>query len=109
MGGMAMLTPADWVERRSAVRIPVDLDARVFPGALQCRVLDLSDKGARVRFDDPTVHADDLILVLWEDGRAFEAHAVWWRGEEIGVRFIRACTLESPTPTVFAEACRAWM
>lgn len=94
-------------DRRSEARVAVELDARIFPGARAGVIKDLSPRGARVRLDgDPG--PDDLILVVWASGQAYEGQAVWWRGDEIGVRFIRTCQLAQPVPLAFREAQQIW-
>ena len=105
---MSMLASPDPKERRSEVRVPVRLDARVFPGLRACLVRDLSANGARIQFEDPDVGPDEVVLVLWDSGQAFEAQAVWWLNDEIGVRFIRACELTNTVPTPFQDAKLAW-
>lgn len=104
-----MATPQilDADDRRSATRLAVRLEARIFPGGRPCLIKDFSLNGARVQVDgDPC--PDELILVIWASGQAFEGQAVWWRGDEIGVRFIRTCQLSQPAPAVFREAQLLW-
>jgi hypothetical protein len=105
---MSMTASPDVHERRAQVRVPVRLDARVFPGRRTCLVRDLSANGARVQFSEPGPGPDEVVLVLWDSGQAFEAQAVWWLNDEIGVRFIRACELTNPVPTPFQDAKLAW-
>ena len=105
---MSMTATEDPRERRTAVRVPVRLDARIFPGHRECLVRDLSAHGARVQFSEPGPGPDEVVLVLWDSGQAFEAQAVWWLNDEIGVRFIRACELTQPVPTPFVDAKVAW-
>ena len=105
---MSMAASPDPRERRSQVRVPVRLDARVFPGLRACLVRDLSASGARIQFADPDVGPDEVVLVLWDSGQAFEAQAVWWLNDEIGVRFIRAIELTNAVPTPFQDAKLAW-
>jgi hypothetical protein len=71
-------------------------------------VRDLSANGARVQFSEPGPGPDEVVLVLWDSGQAFEAQAVWWLNDEIGVRFIRACELTNAVPTPFQDAKLAW-
>ena len=105
---MSMTASLEPKERRSAMRVPVKLDARVFPGRRACLVKDLSVHGARVQFSDPGHGPDEVVLVLWDSGQAFEAQAVWWLNDEIGVRFIRACELTVAVPSPFQDAKLAW-
>ena len=105
---MSMLASLDPKERRTEVRVPVRLDARVFPGHRACLVRDLSQNGARIQFVDEGAGPDEVVLVLWDSGQAFEAHAVWWLNDEIGLRFIRACELTQAAPAMFQEAKVAW-
>ncbi|HEY5410264.1 MAG TPA: PilZ domain-containing protein [Caulobacteraceae bacterium] len=103
-----MLAQSSTQERRVSVRVPVRLDARVFPGTRSCLVRDLSAHGARIQFDEPGGGPDEVVLVLWDSGQAFEAQAVWWLNDEIGVRFIRACELTNPVPVPFQDAKQVW-
>jgi hypothetical protein len=105
---MATPQPCQHDERRSASRLVVSLEARLFPGGQTCLVRDFSMKGARIELSGPDSAPDDLVLVIWASGQAFEAQAVWWRGSEIGVRFIRTCELSRPAPPIFREAQLAW-
>jgi hypothetical protein len=105
---MSMASNAEPRERRTQVRVPVRLDARVFPGVRACLVRDLSQNGARIQFSEPGHGPDEVVLVLWDSGQAFEAQAVWWLNNEIGVRFIRACELTNAVPTPFVDAKMAW-
>ena len=105
---MSMLASPDPKERRTQVRVPVRLDARVFPGHRICLVRDISENGARIQFVDSGAGPDEVVLVLWDSGQAFEAQAVWWLNDEIGVRFIRACELNHSVPAPFVDAKLAW-
>lgn len=105
---MSMSATSQGQERRTAVRVPVRLDARLFPGHRDCLVKDLSASGARIQFTEPGGAPDEVVLVLWDSGQAFEAQAVWWLNDEIGLRFIRACELTQPAPAMFQEAKVAW-
>jgi hypothetical protein len=104
---MAMPQP-NYEERRTEPRLAVRLEARLFPGGRPCLVKDISLKGARIELSGPESASDELVLVVWLTGQAFEAQAVWWRGSEIGVRFIRTCELSRPAPPTFREAQLAW-
>ena len=105
---MSMTATPSPQDRRTDVRVPVRLDARLFPGHRSCLVRDLSANGARIQFVEPGAGPDEVVLVLWDSGQAFEAQAVWWLNDEIGVRFIRACELTEPAPAMFQEAKVAW-
>jgi hypothetical protein len=105
---MSMTASSQGADRRTAVRVPVRLEAKVFPGDRSCLVKDLSANGARIQFVEPGASPDEVVLVLWDSGQAFEAHAVWWLNDEIGLRFIRACELTQPAPAMFQEAKVAW-
>jgi hypothetical protein len=104
---MAMPQP-NYEERRTEPRHVVRLDARLFPGDRPCEIKDISLKGARIELGGSESSPDELVLVVWLTGQAFEAQAVWWRGSEIGVRFIRTCELSRPAPPTFREAQLAW-
>jgi len=97
--------PAD---RRRVPRIPTTLRGKVFPGAVDCIVSDLSDLGACLTFESEPVENDRLLLVIWSTGIAFDAEVRWRQGRRVGVQCISRCDFRSRTPAVFHEARAIW-
>jgi|SRR5580658_9983890 hypothetical protein len=96
------------VERRAVARVPTSLRGKVFPGGRDCRISDMTRRGARLSFDGPAPDGAGLTLVVWANGGAFEAVACWRRGAEIGVRFVASRDLRRPAPPHLAEAQALW-
>jgi hypothetical protein len=97
-------------DRRAAERIPVQLRGKVFPGAIDCLVTDFTKLGARLRFEGrPAPDGDEMTMVVWSSGVAFEAHVRWRREDEIGVAFAASRDLRRPAPAHLAEAQALWM
>ena len=96
-------------DRRAAERIATSLRGKIFPGGTDCVVADFSKMGARLRFDGPPPEGEQLILVVWSSGVAFEAQVRWRHGVELGVRFASSRDLRRPAPPQLAEAQALWM
>jgi hypothetical protein len=83
------------VERRKGARQSIDLFAfvRSIEGSkllARCKILDLSEEGARLRLDCPADVPQRFLLVMSTDGRAFRRCQVKWRSAtEVGVQFRR--------------------
>ncbi len=105
---MAMAPPDRFDDRRREPRIPVELDARVYPGALPCIVCDRSASGARLRFAHSVVLPQVIIVVFWRSGQAHESQVMWRHGSEAGLRFLRGADLKGMVPAAFAPAKAAW-
>jgi hypothetical protein len=105
MSDEAWRSPKD---RRREVRVSADIDARLLPGGLVCRITDRSAGGARVRLVQPGVLPTACVLVEWPTGRAHEAQVMWRQGSEAGLRFTRSCDLRGMVPAIFVDAKRLW-
>jgi hypothetical protein len=58
------------------------------PFASECLVRDLSELGARIKFDRPPAATSDLLeLHLPVKGQKLKARVCWRNGDEFGVRF----------------------
>ena len=97
MGGTWYRSSADrkdWVQKRKEPRKTVELLAllRAVDGGAplgNCKVLDISERGARLTLDCPSDVPEHFFLVLY--GRAFRRCQVKWRSAtEVGVQFSRA-------------------
>lgn len=96
-------------DRRAAARIATSLRGKLFPGAIDCVITDFTKLGARLRFEGPLPDGDQLIMVVWSSGVAFEAAVRWRRADEIGVAFASSRDLRRPAPAHLAEAQTLWM
>jgi hypothetical protein len=96
-------------ERRILERTPTALRAKVFPGAIDCVIKDFNERGARLRFTEPTVMGEQIVVVIWSSGLAFEAVTRWRSSREIGVQFSVGRDLRRPTPAHLAEIRAQWI
>ena len=96
-------------DRRAAERIATSLRGKVFPGGIDCLVTDFTKMGARLRFDGAAPDGDQLIMVVWSSGVAFEARVRWRRSGEIGVQFASSRDLRRPAPPHLIEAQTLWL
>jgi hypothetical protein len=97
-------------DRRAAARIPTSLRGKVFPGGVDCLITDFTKFGARLSFKaGPAPDGDQLIMVVWSSGVAFEANVRWRHEDEIGVSFASSRDLRRPAPPKLAEAQALWM
>lgn len=95
-------------DQRKHTRLQTDFVAKLFPGPLECVVVDFSAGGAGVVMTSTETPPDELVLVLWASGRAFEAQSVWWRDNRVGLRFLRSCDLRDRVPRPFVAAQALW-
>lgn len=95
-------------DRREAERLALRTDAKTFPRAQDCVVIDISAHGARIRFEDGEPDSKPKVVVFWKTGQAFEVSLAWRRSNEIGVRFLRTCRLDGHVAGVFKAAQAAW-
>jgi hypothetical protein len=100
---------ASLAERRALERLPTALRAKVFPGAVDCVIRDYNDRGAKLAFNERTALDDQVVVVIWSSGLAFEAAIRWRAGTEIGVQFQIGRDLRRPTPAHLAEIRAQWM
>jgi len=82
------------VNRRRSVRRAIGYRARIVASdgswTRDCRVLDVSQSGAKLAIDQPAELPSDFILALSERGAAMRrCHVVWTAEREIGVKFER--------------------
>ncbi|HWF77125.1 MAG TPA: PilZ domain-containing protein [Caulobacteraceae bacterium] len=96
-------------DRRATARIPTSLRGKVFPGAVDCQITDFTKFGARLRFKAGLPDGDEVILVVWSSGVAFEATVRWRHEDEVGVSFASSRDLRRPAPPHLAEAQALWM
>lgn len=79
------------VDRRMVSRTEVDWEALgIFPGTdstMQCNVIDVSDKGARLNLGEVDILPSCFRLFLPVSKAIRECEEVWRNGREIGVVF----------------------
>lgn len=79
------------VDRRMVSRTEVDWEALgIFPGTdstMQCNVIDVSDKGARLNLGEVDILPSCFRLFLPVSRAIRECEEVWRNGREIGVVF----------------------
>ena len=80
--------------RRKSIRRAIGYGAKIVAtdGSWnrECRVLDVSETGAKLAIDQPTELPQDFMLSLSAHGSAIrQCQVVWAAGCEIGVRFER--------------------
>ena len=96
-------------DRRATARIATSLRGKVFPGAVDCQITDFTKFGARLRFKGALPDGDQVTMVVWSSGVAFEADIRWRHADEIGVSFSSSRDLRRPAPPHLAEAQALWM
>jgi hypothetical protein len=96
-------------DRRATARIATSLRGKVFPGAIECVITDFNKVGARLRFKGAAPDGDQVIMVVWSSGVAFEANVRWRKEAEIGVSFASSRDLRRPAPSHLAEAQALWL
>ena len=67
----------DFSDRRALERLATTLRGKLFPGELDCMITDYNARGARLHFEEPPPADENLVLVVWSSGVAFEATARW--------------------------------
>jgi hypothetical protein len=80
--------------RRGSIRRAIGYGAKIVAtdGSWDrdCRVLDVSDSGAKLAVDQPRALPRDFFLALSTHGKAARrCHVVWTADREIGVKFER--------------------
>jgi hypothetical protein len=98
----------DFRDRRAAERVPTALRGKVFPGEVDCTIVDFSKRGARLRFSQPPEIGERLIVVVWSSGLAFEAVTRWRARAEVGVQFLSSRDLRRPAPPHLVEVQALW-
>jgi PilZ domain len=98
------------VERRQSAR------ARVIYGGvlaynrrqstIECVIRNVSEDGAKVEFDNPTVLPDVIDLLIAKKDRAFTAKIAWRQANEAGLAF-QLVEQDAPIPLDWARRLRA--
>jgi hypothetical protein len=99
----------NWEERRALPRLPTTLRAKAFPGEHDCIIKDYNERGARLYFPGRPQLAEQLVVVVWSTGLAFEAFTRWKSATEIGVRFVRSCDFRGRAPSHLLDIKALWM
>ena len=98
----------DYSDRRALPRLPTTLRAKVFPGEYDCVIKDYNERGARLSFTGRAPTEDNLVVVVWSTGLAFEAVTRWRSPTEVGVRFIRSCDFRGRAPSHLLDIKALW-
>jgi len=96
-------------ERRESERMATTLRGKVFPGAVDCSIRDMSRRGARLAFEDGPYVGTPAVVVIWTTGCAFEVTQRWAAGDEIGVLFHHRRDLRGKAPPHMAEIKALWL
>lgn len=84
--------------RREAARAGVLKSAKIVTGqsVLNCVVLDVSERGARVRLEAMTM-LPERVMLCFRGGAAFNATRRWARAQEVGLEFAGSAALTART------------
>ena len=89
-------------ERRNTTRKKSFLQGRIYfnnrRSALDCLIRDISDTGAKLIFSDSVQTPDTIELYVPQKEQTLRAEVQWRRGDEIGVSFTDAETLNADRP-----------
>jgi hypothetical protein len=107
MGYLPDMAPAS--DRRVFERTATTLRGKVFPGAVDCKIRDMSRRGARLGFEGEPPAEDPTVVVIWTTGFAFEVTKRWTAGDEIGVLFSNRCDLRGKVPPHLVEIKAEWL
>ena len=93
--------PGGSPEQRGIARQGVLWAAKLDTGdaVIDCIVLDISIRGARVRFGAPVAVPERVVLRL-RDGTRLDAWRRWSRGTQLGLEFVGAGVALSPSETM---------
>jgi hypothetical protein len=95
-------------DRRALERVVTALRGKVFPSGDDCVIANFTKHGALLRFVHRPSVTDQVILVVWSSGVAFEAQVRWRSRHDIGVQFHSSRDLRRPAPAHLAEIQALW-
>jgi hypothetical protein len=77
------------LDRRCEARTQTAIAAMIIGDGVNdpCTIIELSDRGARVRVDVPSVLPHAVLLRMTEFAVTLPAQVVWGNGNEYGMRF----------------------
>jgi hypothetical protein len=101
-------TATTFAERRALERLPTTLRGKIFPGAMDCLITDYNARGARLHFEEPPPAEDQVVLVIWSSGLAYEAAPRWRGGTDMGVLFTSSCDFRGRTPAHLSAIRDQW-
>jgi hypothetical protein len=90
-------------------RTPTRMRGKVFPGQLDCIIIDFSRRGARLRFSGQTPTEDRIVVVIWSTGIAIEACRCWRDATEAGWQFLSCFDLRGVVPEPLADVKVQWL
>lgn len=105
------LFPSDRPERRTEPRRPANVAGVVVgPGLeLGCTIVDVSDKGMRIRLSRNLALPEEVTVVEVGAGLAHEARVVRRQGMEAGLKRLGQTRLGGLVPARLAPARAAWL
>ena len=85
-------------ERRVRRRPTAAMAAGALDGALlfKCKMLDVSEAGARLRLDAEATAPDRFQLIDIQAGVTYSARVVWRRGPVAGIAFLHTRSVDDP-------------
>jgi len=95
-------------DRRTYQRMPTTLRGKVFPGAVDCVIRDMSRRGAKLGFTGQPPQGDQFVVVIWTTGAALEATRRWSTSNEIGVHIHNRVDLRGTVAPHLAEVKAQW-
>ena len=103
---MSQPAPNHDSNQRVAPRVRTLIAARVIfnngQSTLDCLIRNLSDTGAKLTVSAAVTLPDCFDLFIPQKSMTRRVRIVWWRGEEVGVRFEDAPRSESSSPDASA-------
>src|SRR6185295_622195 len=100
---MSSATEPRAVERRRTARQKSFLRGMIYfnnrRNAVDCLVRDISVYGARLIFSDAVTTPDVLDLYIPQKEQTLRVQVIWRHGQEVGVAFAQAATVEPATET----------
>ena len=77
--------------------------------SVHCTILDMSQRGARVRLSGSDMFSDPVFLIDLNHALAFGARVVWRRAERLSLSFSRYFDLAKPTADTPTVLRRLWI
>lgn len=100
---------APFSDRRACERTATTLRGKVFPGASDCTIRDMSRQGARLGFEGEPPAEEPAVVVIWATGFAFEIIKRWAGRYEMGVLIRKRHDLRGRVPPHLVEIKTQWL
>ena len=76
---------------------------------VNCSIKDITDQGARVALPTDQMCPDSFFLIAINQGLAHQAHVIWRRAREIGLRFEQSFPVAGITDSSLIYLRRIWV